>query len=69
MPLDQPVVIFPSDVEQSGDAKSRALPPSPTDAPLEVGKLAHAILHLRRVHDEPVTPDELVETHTRKFIS
>jgi len=65
MPLDQPVVIFPSEI---GSLVTQAVHATiTTDAPLEVGKLAHAVLHLRRVHDEPVTPDELVETHTRKI--
>ena len=65
MPLDQPVVILPSDVSKLMTQTVHAT--ITTDAPLEVGKPAQAILHLRRVHDEPVTPEELVETHTRKI--
>jgi hypothetical protein len=41
--------------------------PIRTDAPLEQGKLAHAVLHLRRGVDNPVTLAELIETHTRKI--
>ena len=66
MPLDQPVVILPSGTGAPVLAQT-AHATITTDAPLEVGKQAHAVLHLRRVHEEPVTLAELVETHTRKI--
>lgn len=67
MPLDQPVVILPSDMGAGSSARQTVHATITTDVPLEVGKLAHAVLHLRRVHDEPVTLAELSETHTRKI--
>ncbi|HEY3654563.1 MAG TPA: hypothetical protein VGL34_06190 [Steroidobacteraceae bacterium] len=63
MMLDQLVVLLPNDAS-SQHAVSATIT---TDAPLEAGKPAHAILHLRRADDQPVTPAELIETHTRKI--
>ena len=67
MPLDQPVVILPSGTGASSQMTRTVHATISTGAPLEVGKLAHAVLHLRRVHEEPVTLAELIETHTRKI--
>lgn len=69
MPLDQPVVLLPSSL---GGATSLVTQNAvratiSTDGPLEPGKPARAVLHLRRTHEAPVTIDELIETHTRKI--
>ncbi len=37
-----------------------------TDAPLEVGKRAQAVIRLERLSGGPVTPDDLKVTHTQK---
>ena len=63
MSLDQLVVLVPSDATALHAVRATIT----TDAPLEVGKPAHAVLHLRRADNEPVTPAELIETHTRKI--
>lgn len=62
MPLDQLVVLWPGREMQASVRATIS-----TDAPLEVGKLARATLHLRRADDEPVTLAELIETHTKKI--
>ena len=67
MPLDQPVVIVPSFLAR-GAGQHAVVATISTDAPLEPGKLAHAILHLRRtMMDHPVTLDQLIETHSKKI--
>ncbi|MEO5718690.1 MAG: hypothetical protein ABIR29_08990 [Chthoniobacterales bacterium] len=63
MTLDQLVVLVPSDAATQHAVTATIT----TDAPLEAGKPAHAILHLRRGDNEPVTLAELIETHTRKI--
>ncbi len=63
MELDQLVVLVPSQAASQHAVHATIT----TDAPLEAGKPAQAILHLRRADDEPVTPAELIETHTRKI--
>jgi hypothetical protein len=65
MTLDQLVVLLPSDAGLTTQHAVRAT--ITTAAPLELGKLAKAVLHLRRGENEPVTPAELIETHTRKI--
>ncbi len=67
MPLDQLVVLLPSDARSGLSAQHAVQATITTDAPLEVGKPAHATLHLRNAQDEPVTLAELIETHTRKI--
>lgn len=68
MTLDQLVVLLPSDTMMGGLATPHAVRATiTTDAPLEPGKPAHAVLHLRRGENEPVTLAELIETHTRKI--
>ncbi len=63
MTLDQLVVLVPSDAAMQHAVRATIT----TDAPLEPGKPAHAVLHLRRGDNEPVTPAELIETHARKI--
>jgi hypothetical protein len=65
MTLDQLVVLLPSDLGLTTQDAVRAT--ITTAAPLEPGKLAQAVLHLRRGENEPVTPADLIETHTRKI--
>lgn len=65
MPLEQLVVLVPSDIGLGTQHAVRAT--ITTDAPLRAGKLTHAVLHLRRGENETVTLAELVETHTRKI--
>ena len=69
MPLDQPVVLLPAGLGASNLVAQHSVRATiTTDAPLEPGKLARAVLHLRRTpHDAPVPLDELIETHTRKI--
>lgn len=67
MPLDQPIVIMPSHLAK-GIGQHALIATISTDAPLQPGKPAHAILHLKRVSmDHPVTLDQLIETHTKKI--
>ena len=63
MELDQLVVLVPSEAAMQHAVQATIT----TDAPLEAGKPARAILHLRRGDNEPVTLAELIETHTRKI--
>jgi hypothetical protein len=63
MALDQLVVLVASEAAAQHAVRATIT----TDRPLEAGKPARAILHLRRDDNEPVTPAELVETHTRKI--
>ncbi len=68
MALEQMVVLMPT---QDGTG-TLAAPESvratiETDAPLEVGKKAFAVLHLRRAGGEPVLLSDLIETHTKKI--
>ena len=63
MTLDQLVVLVPSDTT----VQHAVVATITADAPLQPGKAAHAVLHLRRGDNEPVTPAELIETHTRKI--
>ena len=63
MELDQLVVLVPSQAATQHAVRATIT----TDAPLEAGKPARAILQLRRTDGEPVTPAELIETHTRKI--
>ncbi|MEO8045593.1 MAG: heavy metal-binding domain-containing protein, partial [Spartobacteria bacterium] len=63
MALDQLVVLVPSDAATQHAVTATIT----TGAPLEEGKPAHAVLHLRRADNEPVTLAELFETHTRKI--
>ncbi len=63
MELDQLVVLVPSQAATQHAVRATIT----TDTPLEAGKPAHAILQLRRTNGEPVTPAELIETHTRKI--
>ena len=63
MELDQLVVLVPSQAATQHAVRATIT----TDAPLEAGKPARAILQLRRADGEPVTPAELIETHTRKI--
>ncbi len=68
MPLDQPLVLLPSRFgARSLPAQHTVRATISTDAPLEPGKLARAVLHLRRTDGEPVTFNDLIETHTRKI--
>jgi hypothetical protein len=67
MPLDQLVILIPSDKTDGVSMQSAVRATITTDAPLEAGKPAHATLHLRRGENEPVTMGELIETHTRKI--
>ena len=68
MTLDQLVVLLPSDAIAGGLAMQHAVRATiTTDAPLQPGKPAHAVLHLRRGENEPVTLAELIEAHTRKI--
>jgi hypothetical protein len=61
-------VLVPSDAFAGGLATQHAVRATiTTDAPLAPGKPAHAVLHLRRGENEPVTLAELIETHTRKI--
>ena len=65
MTLDQLVVLLPLDAGLTTQDAVRAT--ITTAAPLEPGKLAQAVLHLRRGENEAVTPADLIETHTRKI--
>jgi hypothetical protein len=65
MTLDQLVVLLPSDAGLTTQHAVRAT--ITTAAPLQPGQLMQAVLHLRRGENEPVTPAELIETHTRKI--
>ncbi len=38
-----------------------------TVAPLTVGQPVRALLHLQRPNGEPVSPSDLIETHTKKI--
>jgi hypothetical protein len=68
MPLDQALVLFPAHFADGNDAAWRQVTATvSTDGPLQPGKIAHAILHLRRSMGHPVTIDQLLETHTRKI--
>jgi len=68
MSLDQLVVLLPSDAIAGGLATQHAVRATiSTDAPLQPGQPAHAVLHLRRGENEPVMLAELIETHTRKI--
>jgi hypothetical protein len=68
MLLDQLVMLLPSDAIAGGLATPHAVRATiTTDALLQPGKPAHAVLHLRRGENEPVTLAELIETHTRKI--
>jgi hypothetical protein len=68
MLLDQPVVLLPSGPIGAILMAQNALHATiSTDAPLEPGKPTHAMLHLRRGVENPVTPAELIETHTQKI--
>ena len=66
MPLDQPVVLLPAHLAK-GVGQHTVIATISTDGPLQPGKLAHAVLHLRRTMDHPITFDQLVETHTKKI--
>ena len=67
MTLDQLIVLLP-DAIASGLAPQHAVTATiTTDRPLQAGQLARAVLHLRRGENEPVTLNELIETHTRKI--
>ena len=68
MTLDQPMVILPVQ-SATGVLTSQhtVMATISLDAPLQAGKLARAVLHLRRAMDHPVTRDQLIETHTHKI--
>jgi hypothetical protein len=66
MPLDQPVVLLPAHLAK-GTGQHTVIATISTDAPLQPGRETHAVLHLRRTMDHPVTLDQLMETHTKKI--
>ncbi len=66
MPLDQPVVLLPAHLA-TGTGQHTVIATITTDGPLQPGKLAHAVLHLRRTMDHPITFDQLIEAHTKKI--
>jgi hypothetical protein len=65
MRLDQPLVILPGDF--ASQAQHAVVASVTTTMPLEQGRAADAILHLRRLTGHPVELDQLIETHTRKI--
>ena len=67
MVLDQPLVLLPAHLLGASSALHQVAATVSTDRPLEPGKVAHAILHLRRSTGHPVTIDQLLEAHTRKI--
>ena len=67
MPLDQPVVLLPSLLLPGKLSAHIVIATISTDAPLEPGKPAQAVLHLSRGMSHPVTLEQLIETHTRKI--
>lgn len=66
MPLDQPAALFLAHLAK-GTGQHTVIAMISTDTPLQPGKEAHAILHLRRTMDHPVGLDQLIETHTKKI--
>lgn len=67
MPLDQVFRILPpnSGFPLAGQQTIRAS--VTTAAPLTVGQPAAALLHLERSNGAPVSPSDLIETHTKKI--
>jgi Heavy metal binding domain len=66
MPLDQPIRILPAD---SGfpQGKQTVRASISTTGPLIVNKPVAALLHLQRSNGDPVSPADLIETHTKKI--
>ncbi len=68
MALDQEVVILPVRMANGNfTGQHTIIATISTDAPLVVGKPASGVLRLRRSTGDPVTLDQLIETHTRKI--
>jgi hypothetical protein len=68
MALDQKLALLPVHLAGGNSATWQQVKATvSTDGPLEPGKLAHAVLHLRRPTGHAVTMEELLETHTHKI--
>jgi hypothetical protein len=68
MALDQEVVVLPVSMANGNfSGQHTVIATISTDAPLAAGQPARGVLHLRRSNGDPVTLEQLVETHTRKI--
>ena len=68
MTLDQEVVVLSTRMANGNFPGQHAVIATiSTDAPLAVGHPASGVLHLRRSTGDPVTLEQLIETHTRKI--
>jgi Heavy metal binding domain len=67
MALDQLSRILPSDSGFPSPGQQTMQASVSTEAPLTVGQPVAAILHLQRPNGDPVSPSDLIETHTKKI--
>ena len=67
MVLDQPMVLLPAHLIGANSVLHQVTATVTTDVPLQPGKVAHAVLHLRRSTGHPLTLDQLLETHMYKI--
>jgi len=67
MPLDQAFRVLPSNSSFPSLGEQTVRASVSTAAPLTVGRPVAALLKLQRPNGEPVSPSELIETHTQKI--